>query len=282
MLRESISSVLAQDWAGETELVIVDDGSTDGTDGWLRSKGQQFRHRRIAHCGNLATVRNEGLAHASGELILFLDDDDLLEPSALRLLYTPLERDQMAGFSFGDFRYFSDEFTSMPRLRYRWQNDRDVLWNLLAGTPLHLQTTLLRRSLLDRVGDLNEALEAAEDYDLCLRASSIAQGIFVPEPVARIRRQANCMANQRALAGTANAVVAIERTRRMNSLDRSHAHVLRRNLSRLYVTLTQMYLDILDRTQARRSARRAVAINPVSIRAWVNYFKAFLTSFRPQ
>src|SRR5271167_4162097 len=75
MLPEAIDSVLAQSLHA-FELIVVDDGSTDGTAAQLARPGAPMRIERIEHCGP-AAARNRGVALASAPLIAFLDSDDL-------------------------------------------------------------------------------------------------------------------------------------------------------------------------------------------------------------
>ncbi len=280
LLREAIFSVFEQNSGTGPEVVVVDDGSSDGTAAWLRDLGERIKYRRLEHSGNLATVRNEGLAHASGDLVLFLDDDDLLEPGSISLLSTSLQRNPDAGFAFGDFRYFSGEQIGPPRLRGRWRGDKDAFWNLLAGTPLLLQATMLRRTLLEQVGGLDPSMAAAEDYDLCLRASSIANGIFISEPVARIRMQPDSMSKRNSVAGTQNAIASLERIRENEFLDQPHSAALRSNLSKLYANLGRMQSDASNFAMARRSIWKAFTANPISPRCWFNCARIARRSFR--
>jgi len=280
LLREAISSVFDQNPGINPEVVVVDDGSSDGTAAWLRGSGEQIKYRRLEHCGNLAIVRNEGFAHASGDLVLFLDDDDLLEPGSISLLSESLQQNPDAGFAFGDSRYFSGEHIGPPRLRGHWHPDKDAFWNLLAGTPLLLPATMLRRTLLEQVGGLDPSMAAAEDYDLCLRVSSIANGIFVTEPVARIRMQAESMSKSKAVAGTQNAIASLERIRENNFLDQLHSTALRSNLSKLYANLARMQSDASNFAMARRSIWKAFTANPTSPRCWINCARVARRSFR--
>ena len=104
LLREAIFSVFEQNSGIGPEVVVVDDGSSDGTAAWLRDLGERIKYRRLEHSGNLATVRNEGFGCASGDFVLFLDDDDLLEPgdgSTRSALRDPLGAGASA-FGLGD------------------------------------------------------------------------------------------------------------------------------------------------------------------------------------
>src|SRR6266571_6783008 len=79
-LREAVQSVLAQTY-DRWELLIVDDGSTDGTRAYLDTlTDRRIRSVSRNHCGNAAQVRNVAIGTVSGSHIAFLDSDDLWEP----------------------------------------------------------------------------------------------------------------------------------------------------------------------------------------------------------
>lgn len=272
LLREAVESIQQQSFSGPVEIVIVDDGSTDNTADWVRDSNCGAVYRKIGHCGNLAKVRNEGLRLASSEYLLFLDDDDRLHPSAITTLLDAIEDDGSAQFAFGDVDYLSADGLGRPKLADVWDSGRDVFWNLLSGTPLFMQAGLLRASVVRRVGGFNEHCDAAEDYDVCLRISAIAKGIFTSRCVAQIRRQPDSMSVRRALAGTANAARALERIAAEHELSGEHRRALRRNLGKLYRRLTHMFMTSGDAGNARRSALKALSAARLAPRAWARYF----------
>ena len=86
LLAESLASVLAQDWP-RLEVVVVDDASRDSTWAWLEQCADpRVKPLRLNVNTGFPGARNAGLAAARGELVLFLDDDDLLLPTAVRRL----------------------------------------------------------------------------------------------------------------------------------------------------------------------------------------------------
>src|SRR5512145_720054 len=80
-LREAVDSVLQQA-AGDFELIVVDDGSTDETENLCAGYGERLRYFRQSHRG-VSAARNLGMQHARGALIAFLDSDDLWTPHKL-------------------------------------------------------------------------------------------------------------------------------------------------------------------------------------------------------
>ena len=87
-LQQAVESVRAQQWAGEMEILVVDDGSTDHTAQMALTLGVTLLQKEQ---GGAASARNMGLRAASGSLVLLLDADDVLSEGALTALAAPLQ-----------------------------------------------------------------------------------------------------------------------------------------------------------------------------------------------
>lgn len=81
VIRETIGTVLAQTWK-DYEIIVVDDGSTDGSGEVVRSFGDNVRYGRQENAG-VAMARNHGMAESKGAYIALLDHDDLWDPTKL-------------------------------------------------------------------------------------------------------------------------------------------------------------------------------------------------------
>src|SRR3990172_11293931 len=109
LLERALAGVFAQT-RKDYEVIVVDDGSTDDTLDFLRS--QPIAAIPTPHSGKPAIARNVGIAYAQGELVAFLDSDDLWEATALEELSAALDRAPAAGFAFCD--YADSPFDMMP------------------------------------------------------------------------------------------------------------------------------------------------------------------------
>lgn len=155
---EAIDSVLAQTYK-DREIIIIDDGSTDGTPGivdWYQNKFYDVHVRHIANVG-VAAARNHALGYASGELILPLDADDKLHPQYLEKT-VPLMTDGVGVVAPG-LQYFGGSNIYLPPQPTTTQYN---------GTP---NTSLVRKSALLGVGGWNVGISrlSYEDWDLWLR-----------------------------------------------------------------------------------------------------------------
>lgn len=163
-LGEAIDSVLQQDYR-PIEIVVVDDGSDDGSGVVARSYGDQVRYVRQDRAGNGA-ARNRAVALATGELFTFLDADDRLAPGALSRLVTTLTHDQSLEAVYGHVREFvSPDLDAEALARLRPPIDR------IAGClPTNM---LMRRSTFLRVGAFPTHLRVGVTVDWSARADEL-------------------------------------------------------------------------------------------------------------
>src|SRR5260370_29458006 len=98
---QAIDSVLAQTF-GDLDLIVVNDGSTDGTPGVLRNYGDRIRVVDQPNCG-VAAARNAGVSASRGEYIAFLDSDDACAPTKIAPAVPALDQAPSALLPFRDF-----------------------------------------------------------------------------------------------------------------------------------------------------------------------------------
>ncbi len=161
-LREALDSIFAQTYR-PLEVLVVDDGSTDGTAAVIATYGDQVRSLRQANAGP-AAARNLGLSAARGGFVAFLDADDLWHPEKLARQMARFEArpdldmcvTQAQNFWVPELREFGARHRDHPGLRETLE-------------VRSLCTLLVRRSLFDTVGDFNPKFSAGEDTDWFLR-----------------------------------------------------------------------------------------------------------------
>jgi glycosyltransferase involved in cell wall biosynthesis len=179
-LREALDSILAQSYPS-IDVVVVDDGSTDGTAGVLADYRARIRTLSQANAGP-ATARNRGLAAAAGDLIAFLDADDLWHPDKLarqvRRFEARPELDAcvtlVQNFWMPEVSAEQDRFRSEPR-----------------GRPVPgyvTQTLLARRGVFDAVGAFDARLRHGDGTEWFLRAREAGAVVELLEEVLVYRR----------------------------------------------------------------------------------------------
>lgn len=169
-LREAVDSVLAQTFR-DFELVIVDDGSTDGTVDCVRSYGDA-RIRRWLSERNIGQTRalNLGLTMSRGRYIARLDADDVCRPDRLQRQVDVLEgRPEVA--VLGTWMHSIDARGNTTALVKREWDDPGtyVGWLLTEVCPVWHPTVMFRREVVAAVGGYDETFRIAQDYDLWIR-----------------------------------------------------------------------------------------------------------------
>jgi len=182
-LQEAVESVRRQTYPN-WELIVVDDCSEDDTWAWLSSLHDPFiRPVSLERHSERSAARNRGFANVRGEFVLFLDDDDRLDPRALERLVRVLPRHPHTVAVVGARVVFDERghrrrvsHTRIPLVCGVW---REVLlgWAAISGQ------VLFRRGVLAEVGGWNERLTYAEDHELLLRVSRRGPIAFVPHTV---------------------------------------------------------------------------------------------------
>lgn len=180
-LAATLDSVVAQDFSG-WEAIIVDDGSRDGTAAVAsRYIGAGAPIRCIGTPGlGLAGARNEGLRHANGKALLFLDADDWIGRSHLARLHSALRDDAKAAASYcGYVRVTPQGQAFMPR--FAPEVAVDPLQVFMRRNALASHAVLIARDRLEDVGGFDARLRTCEDWDLWQRLA-FAGARFAPVP----------------------------------------------------------------------------------------------------
>jgi glycosyltransferase involved in cell wall biosynthesis len=166
MVREAIGSVLAQTTEA-FELIVVDDGSSDGTAEELEQIGESIRIERIDHSGP-AAARNRGVAIARAPLIAFLDSDDLWSRTKLERHLAFMREHRGCAISQTGEIWIRDGRRVNPGLRHR-KRAGDFFVESLRTCLVSPSAALMRKELFESIGGFDEDMAAAEDYDLWLR-----------------------------------------------------------------------------------------------------------------
>jgi glycosyltransferase involved in cell wall biosynthesis len=186
-LEQAVASVQGQtftDW----ELIVVDDGSTDGTPELverLARREPRLRLHRTPHAG-VSAARNAGLGLARGRFAAFLDDDDVWMPNRLQRQVEYLTKNPEYGLIYAQAATVDGEGRIIGlKPGRRAATDFD---GLLDGNCIPMPTVLARRDCLAAVGGFDRSLRIAEDYDLWLRLARRFPIAYLPQPLAQYRR----------------------------------------------------------------------------------------------
>jgi glycosyltransferase involved in cell wall biosynthesis len=189
-VEEAVLSVVTQTYL-HWELIVIDDGSTDGTAERLNGlRDSRIRVLSAPHIGHIGQLRNRGAAAGSGELIAFLDSDDVWMPQKLELQVDAL-RGSAAGWCYSQFELMDADGSLRPLpVDYFRPKSVEIVHELLTfKSTIRMPAVVVKRSVFDAVGRFSEdpRLLLGEDHELYLRLGLRTPVIVVPSALTRIR-----------------------------------------------------------------------------------------------
>jgi glycosyltransferase involved in cell wall biosynthesis len=190
LLKETLASVDAQTFNG-IETILIDDASDDDTPGWLATRAdERTKVVRLDARSERSAARNRGLREARGRFVMFLDDDDLLVPSAIERLIRGLEAHERSVAAIGAYVVFDERGNRVRRPHPRRVVERDAWRDVLFHLDAFGSRILFRTEVVRAVGGYREGLAVAEDWDLLLRVSRRGRLLLIPQLVTEYRRHA--------------------------------------------------------------------------------------------
>ena len=163
---QAIESALSQTYP-HTEVLVVDDGSTDESARVIRSYGNRIISISQGNAG-VSAARNVGIKASTGEFIAFLDADDYWLPRKLTM-QIPMFDDMGIGLVHA-YHYWVD-ISGIPFKELCYDTAGDVFHQLLQGCTIGISSVVIRRDLIDRIGPFDTALQGAADLDMWLRSA---------------------------------------------------------------------------------------------------------------
>ena len=187
---ECLESILAQSRAAD-QVIVVDDGSTDGTPQVLSRFGSAIEVLRQPN-GGKSRALNHALQHVRGSLVWIFDDDDVAEQDSLATRCEVLEADPRADFVYSGHRIGRDgpdgRIVAGPVYRLPPVAEGHLPQALAQGCFFTQQGVLARRALYEQVGPFDEEFRRGQDYEMLLRMARAGRGIALDRPTFVFRR----------------------------------------------------------------------------------------------
>jgi len=258
LVPEAVRSVLAQTWR-EVEAVVVDDGSTDGTEEAVRAiPDPRVRYVRKEHSG-IAATRNRGIAEARGAFLAFLDSDDLWVPGKLEK-QMPLFR---GGEGFVYARYRSVRGGTVLRSKPVGGPSGNIFHALLKRIFVQMSTVVVRREAAREAGPLDEGLAYADEYDFILRLAERFPCGFVDEDLVIYRIHGANESRKERVRISENLEV-YRRIFRREGPDAATRRIASRRVARYAAQLARLLASEGDREGAERALREGLGARPWS------------------
>jgi glycosyltransferase involved in cell wall biosynthesis len=275
LLPRAVASALT---AGtDLEVVVVDNGSTDGT-AELCKELPGIRYIRLDRNAGPGGGRNAGIKASSAPYVAFLDDDDIRFPGSLDLQVNALEADPEAGFIYGQATRGDENCVPLGISDPDECPQGDIFWWLLKSPFIPCLSVVVRRSCFATTGLFDDSLVCADDWDLWIRLAERFKALALPIPVGVYRSPgpaANTTTSNFPLAY--RTVISIQ-TRALG-LDRAKSapwslrHSTQKDLLNLasdrLIWMASNALDKGLRRQGRSSILEAIRLNPYrALRPW--------------
>jgi len=284
-LPRTIDSILCQSHP-PAEVLVVDDGSSDETEGIIRSYDRRVRYFRQENAG-VSAARNRGIQAAIGRWIAFADSDDLWHPTKLEVQLTALAKSSNASWCISGCNLIDPQDRPLPN-EQSWKIVFPV-FNAIRATPdQHFASALLRlsvsaarqdhavyhgdlfgllflgnvglpssllvsRNLLSKTGGFDESFRVAEETELIHRLSSVAEGTIVMTPLVgyRVTQADSLTSSDNTVTLIRNALLSGERAARLRKLTEVEAEMFSRGRGLLLLRLAYAQLSDLNLTEAR-------------------------------
>ena len=171
-IKDSVKSILNQSFKN-FELIIIDDGSIDGTTQIINSFNDS-RIRLIKNEENLGLTKslNRGLKVAEGKYIARMDADDIALPDRLKVQFNYLEKELDVGVLGGQaIQFYDDNFKKV--LKHKVTSFKEIKATLFCNNPMIHSTIMIRKSILvENNITYDETMKASQDYEMWIRLSS--------------------------------------------------------------------------------------------------------------
>jgi len=185
LLAEAVESIFNQSLS-DFELIIINDGSTDKTEEWIKSQTDQ-RIKYISYSENkgVSFARNKGLDLAQGKYIAFADSDDLNEKTRFAEQVAVLEADENLVVCGCDIQFFGN---SNLLLDYRDAVHLPFRMKALFGIPFHFPAAMVRRAFLEKEKiRFRPEVRSADDYYFLMKIVAKGESTVIPKALYQYR-----------------------------------------------------------------------------------------------
>ena len=182
-LEQTLRSVLGQDYPN-LEYIVIDGGSTDGSLEIIQRYADRLAYWQSQPDQGQTDAINQGFAHATGEILAWLNSDDLLLPGAVSAAVKALQEHPEAAMVYGDALLINAQGKTIGKFPAA-QTDYRKLRRGYVHIPQ--QASFFRADLWRQVGPLDVSFYFAMDYDLWVRLAALAPLVYVPQLWAAFR-----------------------------------------------------------------------------------------------
>lgn len=182
IVMDTINSVYAQDYQN-TEVIVIDDGSTDGTSDFLQSLDYPIRLYSQSNAG-VSSARNLGIKYAAGEYLVFLDSDDIWLRSFVSSMVQFFRDNQNFNVAYSDqFVMQNQVIQDITRVEREGRKDKIRFPGIVEVVPFHPSVVMMEKTLCNEIGYFDESLLVFQDVEYWNRISLKHSFGFVDKPL---------------------------------------------------------------------------------------------------
>ena len=179
-LKRAIQSVVMQSYT-PYEIIVIDDGSDDGTKEWLKDNFPNVKYIYQMNSG-VSSARNKGIKFARGDWIALLDSDDEWLPSKLKDQAYEIELNPAAKFLHTNEIWIRNG-VRVNQMKKHKKYGGYIFEKCLDMCRISPSSVLIKKDIFDEIGMFDETLKVCEDYDLWLRFASKYPVHFLDQPL---------------------------------------------------------------------------------------------------
>ena len=268
-IADALTSVVDQTYRN-TEIIVVDDGSTDDTEKEVHRFHSSRLHYKFQPNAGVSAALNTGLQMAQGHYIARLDSDDMFLPQKLERQVEKMKQDPDIGMIYTQAYNISNEGRVLGIYPQNHQLPEEPLKALRSSLFPPSQSILFRSDCLKKIGEFDESLPIAEDYDFCIRMAAHYRLGYIDEPLVKIRKHTEMVTGDRLLSARC-IVRVLERYRDMLSAGEGYQW-----LSPHYYKLARQLFADGDNIEARKSFYQAIGYDRLNFAGWSFFVLSFL------
>jgi len=269
-IKESLESAFQQSFK-DFEIVVVDDGSTDDTESVLEPYRDRIRYFYQTNSGP-ASAHNLGIENSFGQLVAFLNSDDLWLPHKLEIQVRYLDQHPEVGLVHGDYVRIDAEGRQIGSSIHTRRPPSLTFADLIRHNTIGMSTVVVRKKWLEKVSGLDPGSNPTEDFDLWLRlAQAGCRFAYVPSVVGKWRRHSASISASRIRVHQAH----IRILRKLEGLcdarsaeGRRTLRMIRKKVLREKRILCMEQCREAERAEARRLALEIIRERTVDPRSW--------------
>lgn len=277
LLKRTINSILDQTYK-VFELIIVDDGSTDNTEDYVRSiNDKRIRYFKTENWGGPARPRNIGIDKASGDYIAFCDDDDIWFSDKLKIVAEHIEKFPEVILFCHNVAIYDNGKKKGVSNHHPYGLFPDLYKSLLFDhNRISTSSTVVKREKAISIGGFSERIDyiTVEDYDFWLRLSRTGAIYIIDKVLGAYFISDDCIS--KVISRVTKASFEVRDTH-LKSWHAEHPHdyfLIKKGYSKLYESISIKFLNEYLFMEARKLSRKSISFFPLNSKAWIVYILA--------